>query len=79
LQVATNGVKTAVESDANTEARATEVKTEAAIKHIDRDEVFGRLEKILATVKLNPVTTPEVNAEAKATTLPASTEPTPAQ
>jgi hypothetical protein len=82
LQVATNGVKTEVESDAKTEAStapATEVKTHAAIKHVDRDEVFGRLEKMLATVKLNPVTAPEVNAEAKASTQPTSTEPTPAQ
>jgi len=42
-------------------------------KHIDRDEVFHRLEKILATVKINPVTVPEVNAEVK------TTQPTPAE
>lgn len=43
-------------------------------KHVDRDKVFDRLEKILATVKITPVSpTPEVTAEA-----PAS-NPTPAQ
>lgn len=29
--------------------------TEAGIKHVDRDEVFAKLEKILETVKVNPV------------------------
>jgi hypothetical protein len=33
-------------------------------KHVDRDRVFDRLEKILATVKINPVVAPEVTAEA---------------
>src|SRR5580700_10965384 len=33
-------------------------------KHVDRDEVFQRLEKILATVKIDPVTAPEVTAAA---------------
>jgi len=43
-------------------------------KHVDRDKVFDRLEKILATVKITPVSpTPEVTAEA-----PAS-NPAPAQ
>ena len=51
--------------------------TESTTKHIDRDEVFHRLEKILATVKINPVP-PEVNAEAKAPAQPAPAE-TPAQ
>jgi hypothetical protein len=32
-------------------------------KHVDRDRVFNRLEKILATVKINPVVVPEVTAE----------------
>ena len=32
-------------------------------KHVDRDKVFDRLEKILATVKINPVSAPEVTAE----------------
>ena len=35
-------------------------------KPVNRDEVFAKLEKILATVKINPVTTPEVTAEAPA-------------
>jgi hypothetical protein len=33
-------------------------------KHVDRDEVFQRLKKILATVKINPVAAPEVTASA---------------
>jgi hypothetical protein len=37
-------------------------------KHVDRDKVFDRLERILATVKINPVATPEVTAEAPAQT-----------
>jgi hypothetical protein len=36
------------------------------IKHVDRDRVFNRLEQILSTVKINPVT-PEATAEAPAT------------
>ena len=52
--------------------------TEPAIKHIDRDEVFERLGKILATVKINQETTPEVNGEVKTSALPTATE-TPAQ
>jgi hypothetical protein len=54
-----------------------DTSTTTESKHIDRDQVFHRLEKILATVKINPVTAPEVNAEAK-TTQPAPAE-TPAQ
>lgn len=46
-------------------------------KPVDREEVFKRLEKILATVKINPVT-PLVNSEVKASTQPGSVE-TPAQ
>jgi hypothetical protein len=34
-----------------TEARPTE----GGLKHVDRDKVFSRLEKILATVKINPL------------------------
>jgi len=52
----------------------TEASAEGVTKHVDRDRVFDRLEKILATVKINPVT-PEVTAEAPATPAPA----TPAQ
>jgi len=37
-------------------------------KHVDRDKVFNRLEQILSTVKINPVTAPEVAAEAPKTT-----------
>jgi len=53
----------------------TTVASEDGItKHVDRDRVFDRLEKILATVKITPVTpTPEVTAEAPAPS------PTPAQ
>lgn len=53
----------------------TGVDTEGG-KHVDRDEVFQRLEKILATVKINPVTAPEVTAIAP--TVPA-VPTTPAQ
>ena len=42
------------------------------MKHVDRDKVFSRLEKILDTVKINPVA-PEVTAEAPATPAPAQT------
>jgi hypothetical protein len=38
----------------------------AGMKTVDHDEVFHRLEKILATLKINP-TTPEENAEVKTT------------
>lgn len=49
---------------------------DGVMKHVDRDKVFDRLEKILATVKINPiVATPEATAEVPANT-PA---PTPAQ
>jgi hypothetical protein len=47
-------------------------------KPVDREEVFHRLEKILATVRINPVTPPEVNSEVKASTQAAPAE-TPAQ
>ncbi len=43
-------------------------------KHVDGKEVFQRLEKILATVKINPTATPEVTAST-----PAATPTTPAQ
>jgi hypothetical protein len=52
--------------------------TKPSPTHIDRNEVFHRLEQILATVKINPVTAPEVNAEAKTTAQPTPAE-TPAQ
>jgi hypothetical protein len=31
--------------------------TEGGIEHVNRDEVFAKLEKILASVKINPVET----------------------
>ncbi|MGB7603474.1 MAG: hypothetical protein WBM24_24435 [Candidatus Sulfotelmatobacter sp.] len=52
--------------------------TKPTPNHIDRAEVFHRLEAILATVKINPIAAPDVNAEAKTGTQPASPE-TPAQ
>jgi hypothetical protein len=53
----------------------TVASEDGVTKHVDRDKVFDRLEKILATVKINPVAAPEVTAEAPAQTL----TPTPAQ
>src|SRR5271169_303853 len=44
----------------------TVASQDGLIKHVDRDKVFDRLEKILATVKISPVT-PEVTAETPAT------------
>jgi hypothetical protein len=55
-------------------SEASEPKTKVA----NREEVFHRLEKILATVKINPVTSTEVSAENKTSVPSASTE-TPAQ
>jgi hypothetical protein len=52
----------------------TDASAEGLVKHVDRDKVFNRLEQILSTVKINPIT-PEVTAEAPA---PAATQ-TPAQ
>ncbi len=40
----------------------TVASSDGLIKHVDRDKVFSRLEKILDTVKINPVT-PEATAE----------------
>jgi hypothetical protein len=48
------------------------IDNQGGAKHVDRDEVFQRLEKILATVKIN--TTDEVTAST-----PAATPVTPAQ
>ena len=44
----------------------TVASQDGLIKHVDRDKVFDRLQKILATVKINPIT-PEVTAETPAT------------
>ncbi len=45
----------------------TVASEEGVTRHVDRDKVFGRLEQILATVKISPVAAPEVTAEAPAT------------
>ena len=45
----------------------TVASQDGLMKHVDRDRVFDRLEKILATVKINPVTTPEATAQTPAT------------
>jgi hypothetical protein len=42
----------------------TNASEEGLVKHVDRDKVFSRLEQILSTVKINPVT-PEVSAESQ--------------
>ena len=52
----------------------TEIETEGGAKHADRDEVFQKLEKILATVKIHPVEATAVTASA-----PATAPATPAQ
>jgi hypothetical protein len=46
----------------------TVASEDGVTKHVDRDKIFDRLEKILATVKINPVAAPEVTAEAPAQT-----------
>ena len=50
----------------------TDASEDGIVKHVDRDKVFNRLEQILATVKINPVSAPEVTAEAPTPT-PAET------
>jgi hypothetical protein len=50
----------------------TVASEDGVMKHVDRDKVFDRLEKILATVKINPASQPEVTAEAPTPT-PAET------
>jgi hypothetical protein len=72
LQVATNNPKAETSGETTT-------ATETSTKHIDREEVFKRLKKILATVKINPVVVPEVNASVKANAQPAPSQETPAQ
>jgi hypothetical protein len=54
----------------------TNIENQGGAKHVDREEVFKRLEKVLATVKINPAAVPEVTASAPAT--PSAPE-TPAQ
>ena len=45
----------------------TGIENQGGAKRVDREEVFQRLEKILATAKINPVAAPEVTAIAPAT------------
>lgn len=52
----------------------TVASEDGVMKHVNRDKVFDRLEKILATVKINPVAAPEVTAEAPPT-MPAPITP----
>ncbi len=52
----------------------TQIETEGGAKHVDRDEVFQKLEKILATVKIHPVETAAVTASG-----PSTVPATPAQ
>jgi hypothetical protein len=47
----------------------TDASAEGLVKHVDRDKVFNRLEQILSTVKINPVT-PEVTAEVPTPAVP---------
>jgi hypothetical protein len=55
-------------------------ESQLALKHVDREKAFQQLEKLLATVKINPVATPEVAASAPASpVVPAATSETPAQ
>jgi len=53
-------------------------QADGEMKHVDRDKVFGRLEKILATVKINPVET-EKQPDTQAVVAPTATAGTPAQ
>jgi len=42
-------------------------------KHVNRDQVFSRLEKIMGTVTINPIAAPEVTAEAPMAPAPTAT------
>jgi hypothetical protein len=57
----------------------TVASEEGVTKHVDRDKVFGRLEQILATVKINPVAAPEVKTETTAEVPATPATETPAQ
>ena len=48
----------------------TDASEDGIVKHVDRDKVFNRLEQILSTVKINPVSAPEVTAEAPTPVVP---------
>jgi hypothetical protein len=56
----------------------TDVKNQGGTTHVDRGEVFKRLEKILASVKIGPVAVPEVTASTPAVT-PTTVTANPAQ
>ncbi|MFY9843782.1 MAG: hypothetical protein WA718_20210 [Terriglobales bacterium] len=43
--------------------------TKAGVEHVDRDQVFAKLEKILATVKVNPPVAHEPSTEPPATSM----------
>ena len=47
----------------------TDASAEGLVKHVDRDKVFTRLEQILSTVKINPIS-PEVTAEVPTPAVP---------
>jgi hypothetical protein len=51
----------------------TDASADGFSKHLNRDRVFDRLEKILATVKINPVAAPEVTADNPTPSTPAPT------
>jgi hypothetical protein len=51
--------------------QASESAPKAATKSVDREEVFHRLEKILATIRINPAAQ-QVDAEAKTDSAPSS-------
>jgi len=48
----------------------TNASEDGIVRHVDRDKVFNRLEQILSTVKINPVSAPEVTAEAPTPSVP---------
>jgi len=50
----------------------TVASEDGLIKHVDRDKVFSRLEKILDTVKISPLATAEVPAETPAPAIAAN-------
>jgi hypothetical protein len=52
---------------------------DATMKHVDRDRVFDRLEKILATVKIAPMVAEPAPAQTTASIPAATTVETPAQ
>lgn len=53
----------------------TSAETDEGAKHVDRDEVFKRLGKILATVKIDRVKVPDVTASAPVPAAPAAASP----